>query len=193
MKVVAYARTSTSEQEIGLDAQRSSIEAWAIAGNHEVVSWNIEQASGKDMNRPELKHALALVMEGSADGLVVTKVDRLSRSVLDFASLMSDFQNADKALVCIGDAIDTSTPTGRFVANILANLAQLERELIGARTRDALAELKRQGVRLGRPPSEDPTVQQVAIIRELHAAGSSQRYIADYVGVKPSTVRRLIA
>lgn len=195
-KLVGYLRVSTKDQaESGasLAAQRSSIEAWALAGGHEIVSWCVETASAKDTNRPELQHAMRLVLEGSADGLVVTKVDRLSRSVIDFATLMDTFTKADKALVCIGDSIDMTTPSGRFVAGVLAGLAQLERELIGQRTKDALAELKRQGRTLGRPPSEVVSETTVDEIRGLSEQGWSQRALARDFNLKPSTIRRLVA
>lgn len=194
--MIGYTRVSTKGQAddgVSLAAQRRSIEAWAEAGGHTIVSWCSDTESGKDTSRPELQHALALVMEGSADGLVVTKVDRLSRSVIDFATIMADFTKADKSLVCIGDAIDMTTPSGRFVAGVLAGLAQLERELVGQRTREALAELKAQGVRLGRPPKEQPSAADVANILGLHADGHSQRWIANATGFMPSTVRRLVA
>lgn len=194
MRIVAYCRTSTDQQTVSLDAQRSSIEAWALAGNHEIVSWCVEQASAKDTNRPELQHAMNLLAEGFADGLVVTKVDRLSRSVIDFATLMDDFTKAGKALVCIADSIDMTTPAGRFVAGILAGLAQLERELIGQRTSEALQELKRQGRVLGRPVTEQVPTDVAASIRCAYAAGGvSQRALAQQYCVKPGTVRRLLA
>lgn len=195
-KLVAYVRVSTDQQAnegISLDAQRSSIAAWALANGHTISAWYTEAASAKDTKRPELQRALDEVLHGGVDGLVVTKVDRLSRSVIDFATLMDDFTKAEKALVCVGDSIDMTTPSGRFVAGILAGLAQLERELIGQRTKDALAEKKRQGVRLGRPPSEDVPLSTVQRVRFLSVSGLSQRKIADLVGLKPGTVRRLIA
>ena len=95
--------------------------------------------------------------------------------------------------MCIADSIDMSTPSGRFVAGVLAGLAQLERELVSTRTKDALAELRAQGVRLGRPPKEQPTEADVENILGLHADGHSQRWIANATGFMPSTVRRLVS
>lgn len=193
-RFVGYCRTSTAEQSISLEAQRARIEAWAASNGREIVSWCVEQASAKDIDRPELQHALNMLDDNLADGLVVVKVDRLSRSVVDFANLMDRFTTQDKALVCIGDSIDMTTPSGRFVATILSGLAQLERELIGARTKEALDELKRQGVRLGRPPSEDvDSVDRSLILHLAETSGYSQRKIAEVTGYKASTVRRILA
>lgn len=194
-RMIGYCRVSTKDQAEGgvsLDAQRRSIELWATAGGHEIVSWCVDAASAKDTNRPELRHAMNLLAEDVADGIVVTKVDRLSRSVIDFATLMDTFSKSGKALVCIADSIDMMTPSGRFVAGILAGLAQLERELIGERTREALAELKRQGIQLGRPPSEVVDDLTEYGIRALHSDGLSQRAIAERLDLKHSTVRRVL-
>lgn len=196
-RLVAYLRVSTDQQAsegVSLDAQRSAITAWALAGGHTIAYWFTEAASAKTAERKELQNAIAHVMAGDAEGLVVTKVDRLSRSVIDFATLMDDFTKADKALVCIADSIDMTTPSGRFVAGVLAGLAQLERELIGQRTKDALAEKRRQGVRLGRPPSEDVHPRVVGDIRFAYEKGGfSQRRLAALYDLKVSTVRRLLA
>src|SRR4029453_10148040 len=86
-----------------------------------------------------------------ADALVVAKLHRLSRSMLDFTALMATAQQQSWALVALDCAVDTTTPAGEAMANVLATFAQFERRLIGQRTKEALAEKRKQGVRLGRP------------------------------------------
>src|SRR5207249_7537381 len=88
-----------------------------------------------------------------AKALVAAKLDRLSRSMIDFTALMATAQKHGWALVALDCAVDTTTPAGEAMANVLATFAQFERRLISQRTREALAVKKSQGVRLGRPPT----------------------------------------
>jgi DNA invertase Pin-like site-specific DNA recombinase len=158
---------STDEQRgsgAGLTAQRQ-----AIARECEHRGWHlvdvIEDAgfSAKDLNRPGVRIALDLLREGGADALVVAKLDRLSRSMLDFASIMAAAQKQGWAMVALDCAVDTTTPAGEAMANVLATFAQFERRLISQRTKDALAIKKAQGVRLGRPRSlPDDVVDRIA-------------------------------
>ena len=90
---------------------------------------------------------------GDAAALVVAKLDRLSRSMIDFTALMATAQKQGWALVALDCAVDTTTPAGEAMANVLATFAQFERRLISQRTREALAVKRAQGVRLGRPPT----------------------------------------
>ncbi|CAN5199998.1 recombinase family protein [soil metagenome] len=179
--VVGYVRVSTSEQAdsgAGLEAQRGAIEAeaqrrgWRLLTIHEDAG-----TSGKSMNgRPGLSEALSAVEAGEANGLVVAKLDRLSRSLLDFAALMEQARKRGWNLIALDLGVDTSTPSGELMANVLATFAQFERRLIGQRTKDALAVKRAQGVRLGRP-REIPE-KTIARISELYAAGLSVAAIA---------------
>ena len=134
-------------------------------------------ASGKSLNgRSGLTAALAAVEAGEADGLVVAKLDRLSRSLLDFAGLMERSQRKGWSLVALDLGVDTSTPSGEMMASVLAIFAQFERRLIGQRTREALAVKRAQGVRLGRPATMPDAVR--ARIRAEHEGGQSLAAIA---------------
>jgi DNA invertase Pin-like site-specific DNA recombinase len=174
MRVVSYARVSTQEQAdsgAGLGAQRRAVEAeaerrgWTIAEQFEDAG-----ASGKSLaGRPGLQGALEAVERGEAGALVVAKLDRLSRSLLDFASLMERARSRGWSLVALDLGVDTSTPAGEMMASVLATFAQFERRLIGQRTRDALAVKRAEGVRLGRPREVSP--KAVARILELAASG----------------------
>lgn len=155
-RFVGYVRVSTAEQAdsgAGLAAQRATIDAeaarrgWTVAETYEDAA-----ASGKSLaGRPALAEALAALDRGEAAGLVVAKLDRLSRSVGDAADLLDRAQRGGWALVACDLGVDTSTPAGEAMANVMATFAQLERRLIGQRTRDALAVRRAQGVQLGRP------------------------------------------
>ena len=107
---------------------------------------------------------------------MVAKLDRLSRSMIDFTALMGTAQKQHWALVALDCAVDTSTPTGEAMANMLATFAQFERRLISQRTRDALAVKRANGVRLGRPPAVAPAV--VRRIQRQRQRGDSLRAIA---------------
>ena len=118
----------------------------------------------------------AKLVEAGGD-LLVAKLDRLSRSMLDFAALMATAQKQHWALVALDCAVDTSTPAGEAMAHVLATFGQFERRLIGQRTKEALAAKKASGVRLGRPPTVPQSV--VRRIRRQRVRGDSLRKIAD--------------
>ncbi|MGO9903471.1 MAG: recombinase family protein [Solirubrobacteraceae bacterium] len=150
-RMVLYVRVSTDEQSNGLDAQRAELKrAGEYAGWRIVATIVDEGASGKDLERPGLERALALIAAGKADGLAVSKLDRLSRSVIDAGQLAQWFTDAGGRLVALDLNIDTSTPSGLMVLHVLASVAQWERETIAARTRAGLAALRAR--QADRPP-----------------------------------------
>lgn len=180
-RVIGYVRVSTEEQadsRAGLFAQRAAILAEAERRGWHVVEM-IEDAgfSGKDLRRPGIQTALEAMTSRKADTLVVAKLDRLSRSLLDFAGLMTRATREKWALVALDLGVDTTSPAGEAMANVLATFAQFERRLIGQRTREALAAKKAQGVRLGRPALIPEEVRERAF--GLQESGLSLRAIAD--------------
>jgi DNA invertase Pin-like site-specific DNA recombinase len=151
---LAYVRVSTAEQAsegASLDAQRVALTAEA-----KVRGWDVEIAadegvSAKNLNRPALQAALARLDRGDADFLLAVRLDRVSRSVADFAGLLDRATKKGWGLVFQSPNIDTSDPAGRFTSNVLASAAQYERELNGARTREGMMQRKAEGVHIGRP------------------------------------------
>ena len=133
--------------------------------------------SAKDLRRPGIRVALEQLERTRADGLVVAKLDRLSRSLLDFAAVMAKAQKQGWALVALDCTVDTTTPAGEAMAHVLATFAQFERRLIGERTREALAAKKRAGVKLGRPRTMPSSVRRQ--IRAMRARGLTLQAIAD--------------
>ncbi len=154
--VVGYARCSTEEQSdsgLGMPAQRTAIQAecthrgWKLLAIHEDAG-----ASGKSVaKRPGLAAALEEAESGRAAAIVVAKLDRLSRSLADFANLMARAQSAGWNLIALDLGVDLATAAGEFMANVMASAAQWESRIIGQRTKDALAEKRAEGVTLGRP------------------------------------------
>ena len=180
-RVVGYLRVSTSEQAdsgAGLDAQRTAITAEAARRGWTLVEVFTDAGlSGKTLRRPGLDAALAAVTDGGADVLVVAKLDRLSRSVVDFGLLLDRAQRQGWGVVALDLGVDTTTPAGELVANVMAAVAQWERRVIGQRTKDGLAAKRAGGVRLGRP-SVLPADVVDRVVAE-RAAGRSLQAIAD--------------
>lgn len=180
-QVIAYIRVSTEEQKesgAGLAAQRAAILAECKRRGWHLIEV-VEDAgySAKDLKRPGVQAALDTLRRGGADALVVAKLDRLSRSMLDFASIMAAAQKQGWGVVALDCAVDTTTPAGEAMANILATFAQFERRLISQRTKDALAIKKAQGVRLGRPSQlPDEVVNRIVTERN---SGKTLGRIAD--------------
>src|SRR5262245_16291303 len=181
MRVLGYVRVSTSEQAnsgAGLEAQRRAIIAECRRRGWQLVE-TLEDAgySARDLRRPGIQEALKALEEAKASALVVAKLDRLSRSMLDFSKLMAKATQEHWALVALDVAVDTSTPSGEAMANMLATFSQFERRLISQRTKEALAVKKAEGVRLGRPSTMPKAV--VRRIQRQRARGDSLRKIAD--------------
>lgn len=206
-RVVGYLRVSTAEQVdsgAGLDAQRADIErAAATRGWHLVTFLEDRGVSAKSTKgRDALAAAIAMIEAGGADALAVAKLDRLSRSLIDFATLMDRARANGWAIVVLDCDFDMTSPTGELMANMLACFAQFERRIIGQRTRDGLRAKKAQGVKLGRP-SKTPAKVLARIIREADAGKSlgevarglnADRVPTSQGGVQwyPSTVRAVL-
>ena len=203
VRAVAYVRVSTDEQAssgLGLEAQAArTTEAIAARGWSLVATYTDEGRSGKDLRRPELLAALEALDAGAADVLVTAKLDRLSRSVLDFARITERARARGWQVVALDVDVDTSTPTGDLVANITSSVAQWERQVIAARTSEALQALKARGTRLGRPVTLPDEVR--ARIADERTAGRTLAAIADDLNAEnvptarggrwhPSTLRR---
>ncbi|HWE54347.1 MAG TPA: recombinase family protein [Acidimicrobiales bacterium] len=206
LRVVGYVRVSTDEQAdsgAGLAAQRTAITEAAASRGFELVAI-VEDAgwSGKSMDRPGIAEVLELIESGGADALVVSKLDRLSRSLVDFASLMERARRKRWALIALDLGVDTTTPAGELVANVMASVAQWERRAIGARTREAMAAKRAAGVHVGRPRSLPEEI--VARVVTAYQSGENRSEIARALnadgvptahgGLKwhPSTVRSVL-
>ncbi len=189
-EVLGYVRVSTSEQAdsgLGLRAQRSAIRAecarhgWTLAKVYEDAGASAKSLSG----RPALAEALDVLAQGEAGALVVSKLDRLARSVADFAGLVRRAEAEGWALIVVDLGVDMSTPTGGLLANVTASVAEWERQVIAQRTRDALKALKASGVKLGRPRLLDPGLADR--IRAERDTGATLQAIADRLNAAGTT------
>lgn len=180
MKVVAYCRVSTEEQAshgVSLAAQEAKLRSYCDLYDHELVVVIVDAGqSAKSLNRPALQQALGMLKSGAAQGLLVLKLDRLTRSVRDLGELLETYFQKS-ALVSIQEQCDTSTAAGRLVLNVMTSVAQWERETTSERTSAALQYKKSQGVQLGAPALTDaPTIARAV---ELKAQGQTLRQVAD--------------
>src|SRR5579871_1730908 len=158
LRCAIYTRVSTDhalEQEFNsLDAQREASEAYVKSQAHE--GWIPLRAryddggfSGGSMERPALKALLAEVRENRIDVIVVYKVDRLTRSLADFAKLVELFDAHGVSFVSVTQAFNTTTSMGRLTLNVLLSFAQFEREVTGERIRDKITASKKKGLWVG--------------------------------------------
>ena len=158
MKAIGYVRVSSDEQAtegISLEAQEAKVRAYCDLYGIELVEVIVDAGqSAKSLNRPGIQRALSLLKAKKADGIVVAKLDRLSRSTADWAALIERYfgEKAGRQLWSVGENIDTRSAAGRMVLNILMSVAQWEREAIGERTRAALQHKKSKGERVGPVP-----------------------------------------
>ena len=185
MKVIGYIRVSTQEQAtsgVSLEAQKEKLRAYAGLYDLEIIEI-IEDAghSAKNLNRPGIQRALEMLQAGEAQGLLIAKLDRLTRSVADMDALIRQyFGENGNSLFSVADQVDTRTAAGRLVLNVLMSVAQWERETIGERTREALAYKKHKGEKLGAPALGETTeeIETLLYIKELREKGLTLRAIA---------------
>ncbi|MFZ6005454.1 MAG: recombinase family protein [Actinomycetota bacterium] len=181
LKALLYSRVSTGRQAksgLGLDDQTQAMTEAATNRGWTVVDHITDAGvSGKSVKaRPGLLKALNRLDDGEADVLVVAKLDRLSRSVGDFAQLLDRAQRKGYGVVVLDVDVDTTKAAGEFVVNVLASAAQFERRLIGDRVKAAHAQRRLRGQRAGQRP-ELPNALRQRIAREV-AKGTSLNAMA---------------
>jgi DNA invertase Pin-like site-specific DNA recombinase len=178
---LGYVRVSTTEQGdsgLGLDAQRAAIETECLRRGWTLREVAQDVASAKTTNRrPALTETLDALDGGRADALVVAKVDRLARSLIDLAGILDRSRRHGWKLVVLDLGLDPSTATGELTAHILGAVAQHERRLIADRTSAALRAKRAQGFRLGRPVQLPDEVRRRIV--EERTAGATLTVIAD--------------
>ena len=196
-RTAAYIRVSTDKQAehgVSLEAQRAKVEAYASLYDLDLVAVLVDAGvSAKSLQRPALDEALGMLDAGTADALLVVKLDRLTRSVKDLGTLVERYfsRQDGPALLSVSEQIDTRSAAGRLVLNVLASVAQWEREATGERTAAAMAHKRAAGEYTGgRVPYgftlaadgvhldvNGPEQAVIAAARELRDAGLSLRKI----------------
>lgn len=189
-RVVCSYRVSTEEQGrsgLGLAAQRRTCRAYVnFKEDWQVTGEYTDEKSGKSLNgRHELERAMAALDRGEADVLLCAKLDRLSRSVVDFGQILERSKRHKWAIAVCDLQLDTTTANGKLVANILISLAEWERDQISERTRAALAQIPRGTTHVDRdgnvkgPPGRAPVIDAATtdLIRYMRDQGKTYRAI----------------
>ena len=187
MKIAIYARVSTDEQTT--DNQVLKLEQVADRNGWEVEAIYADTISGAKSKRPELEKLMQSVMRKEVDIVMVWSVDRLGRSLQHLTALLSDIESKGINLYLHQHNIDTSTPSGKMLFQLLGVFAEFERSMIRERVLAGLDRARSQGKRLGRPPIPPITVDKIKRLRE---EGLSLRKIAKQVGISTSKVHQLV-
>jgi DNA invertase Pin-like site-specific DNA recombinase len=179
--LVGYARTSTIEQIAGLEAQLRDLKK---AGCEKKIFQ--EQVSSVD-HRGQLDNALEFIREG--DTIVVTKLDRLARSVRNLVEITDALKEKKASLMILDMNLDTSTATGELMLNLLASIGQFEREMMLERQREGIAKAKADGKYKGRAPTALAKSDEVM---KLYGEGIGKSEISRQLGISRSSVYRII-
>jgi DNA invertase Pin-like site-specific DNA recombinase len=177
--IIGYARVSTEDQH--LDAQTSALEA---SGADRIFA---EKVSGTKKSRPELNRMIEQLRDG--DVVVVTKYDRLSRSLQDLLSIVDAIRAQGAGFRSLAEDIDTTTPAGRLVFHVFASIAQFERERISERTKEGLIAARKRGRIGGRPPALSAE-RQSEVVRMRDQEGRGIAELARLFEVSANTIRR---
>lgn len=215
VRAVGYSRVSTEEQAkegVSLEAQKEKIQAYCTAKGWELVSIIQEPGrSAKDLKRPGLQEILnaCAKKEKPFDVVIVTKLDRITRSVGDLAHLNKIFRDSRLGFTSIQESVDTTSATGELFHNIVASISQWERRIIGERTKEALQHKKSNGQRVGTIPFgyklssdgislEEAQKEQTTLtrIKSLRKRGLSYQRITGWLngrGISPKTGKKWYA
>ena len=181
--LIGIARTSTLEQKAGLEAQLRELKAYGCEKIYQ------EQVSSV-AEREQLNAALSSLRSG--DKLVVTKLDRLARSVKHLGEIVEAINKADASLVILdmgGTAIDTSNPTGKLILNVMSSVAQFEREMMLERQREGIAKAKAEGKYKGRKPTARAKTEMVLLAKKQ---GLSPTQIMRDLGISKTSYYRIL-
>ncbi|MGV2102909.1 recombinase family protein [Rhizobium sp. 21-4511-3d] len=179
--IIGYGRTSTADQKAGLEAQLRDLRA---AGCIKIFT---EEVSSVANSRPELERALDYVREG--DVLVVTKLDRLARSVADLVAITARLREKGVELRILALNLDTSTPTGKLMLNLLGSIAEFERELMLERQKEGIAKAKADGKYTGRAPTARRQADKVLALKR---DGKTPAQIQTELGISRASYFRIV-
>lgn len=187
-RVALYARVSTlagqsPEMQLVELREYAARRGWKVA--EEYVDHGV---SGAKRSRPALDRLMNDAKQRKFDVLACWKLDRFGRSVVHVVTAISELEALGIAFVSLKDNLDFGTPSGRFMFQIIAAFAELERAMIAERVRAGLQNARRRGKRLGRPPV---VVDKARIVR-LRASGASIRGIAELLQVSPATIHKVV-
>lgn len=180
-RVIGYIRVSTDKQAehgVSLDAQAEKLRQYCVLYDLELIEVVVDEgASAKSLERPNLPVVLHRLAKGEADAILVTKLDRLTRSVRDLGDLLERSQREGWSIRSVGEQLDTASAAGRLVVNILGAVSQWEREAIAERTSAALQHKKSQGEYTGGKVPFGFIVKDGALVEDAHQLAARDRML----------------
>ena len=189
-KIALYARVSTSEAEDKQDpeVQLSRLRDFAQAHSYVISKEYIDRKSGSDPNRPQLEEMMKGVKMRDFQAIIIVRLDRITRSLVNLLSLLQILEENDVKLICLDQPIDTSSASGRLIVHVIAAVAEFERELIRDRVKDGIRKATQGGKSWGRRL----TPIDLGKVTELRARGCSYRKISEQLGIPEATIRRRV-
>ncbi len=178
---IGYARTSTDEQKAGLEAQVRELQDYGV---QEVYQEQVSSVA----ERMQLTAALRSLRQG--DKLIVTKLDRLARSVKHLGEILEEIEAKKAGLVILSMSLDTSTATGKLMLNVMSSVAQFEREMMLERQREGIAKAKAEGKYKGRAPTAR---NKADAVKALLAQGMDKTDIAKHLDISRASLYRILA
>jgi DNA invertase Pin-like site-specific DNA recombinase len=188
-RIAAYVRVSTGSQST--KAQEAELRKYIKIRGWSLARIYSDQISGVKSVRPALNQLLTDARRRKFDCVLVTRIDRLGRSVSHLLEVLQTFKDCGVEFVSLSEAIDTSTASGMMVFTVLAAVASLERSILGERVKSGLEHARRRGVRLGRPAIKNLGAEEVSKIRAERRRGATLRAIAKAHGTSLWSVHRL--
>ena len=184
--VAIYARVSTDKQKV--DMQLGELREFAARSGWTIYTEYIDQSfTGANTNRPAFLSMMEAARKRKFDVLLVWKLDRLSRSLKDLINTLDELGSCSIDFVSYDNNLDTSTPTGKLVFQIVGAVAEFEKDIIRERVVAGLANARLKGKRLGRPPKAESIYEKARIMR---SEGLSFRKIGKQLGVDEGTIRK---
>ncbi len=185
MALIGYARVSSTGQS--LDVQIDKLTEYGCANGDSKI-YQEKKSGSKADNRTELNSCLKHLREG--DSLVITKLDRLARSTYDLTKIAEDLELRNIDLVVLDQSIDTSTPTGKLLFNMLGSIAEFENAIRKERQTDGIAKAKELGIKFGAKPKL--TQDQIIELKTKRKSGAMVKDLMDEYGLGKTTVYRLL-
>ena len=181
--LIGYARTSTTEQHAGFEAQQLELKSYGCERMYQ------EQVSAV-ASRQELEHAIDMLRDG--DKLVVTKLDRLARNVTHMGEILEQIEAKGAGLVILSlgsETVDTSTATGKLILNMMVSVAQFEREMMKERQVEGIKRAQAEGKYKGRVPT---AMKQADKVKALVDAGVSRVQVQEQLGISKASYYRCL-
>lgn len=187
--IALYARVSTKDKNQDPQLQLGILRAWAERQGRDDFIQYVDYASGKDLNRPAWRRMVATWRTGVIDTVAVVRLDRAFRSIVSMHNTLAELDGRGIRFAAATQELDTQTPAGKLLLNILASMAEFERDLIIERVNEGISNARKNGVRLGRPKSR---LSPNRANRLLQEHSGDYQAAAAAAKVSESTLRRRI-